>query len=218
MERRKNIIYGLVLWSFLLSLLVSLPCQASADSDEVVIERYPDEAIFRLENMKPGDFAYRTLTIQNNHDRNIIYTMQLENQGDITLYNELLLQITFMDEIVFYGKLKDYKGINDRLLIAETEEMVKFELKFPEELGNEYQGLRAEFILDFTARAADESGTVAGVITELSNPIKGTNGLGGKLPATATNTVLYLIMGISLVVLGGIVSRLSGRKREVNKT
>lgn len=219
MERRRKPLYGLALFSFLLVLFYFSPNEIDADSkeDEVVIDRYPDEAIFRLENMKPGDFAYRTLTVQNNQGRDLLYTMKLENAGEPKLYNELLLQVNFDSETVFNGKLKDYKGIKDRSLHTKSEEILEFYLKFPEELGNEYQGLRADFIIDFTAKAGDDTGIVAGVVTENGNPIKGMNGSGGKLPITATNIFTYLLIGIFLIIAGGIASRLTGRKNEALK-
>lgn len=219
MERQRKPLYGLALFSFLLFLFCFSPNEVDADSkeNEVVIDRYPDEAIFSLENMKPGDFAYRTLTVQNNQDLDLLYTMKLENTGELKLYNELLLQVSFDDETVFNGKLKDYQGMNDRLLHARSEEILEFYLKFPEELGNEYQGLRADFIIDFTAKAGDDSGIVAGVVTENGNPIKGIGGSGGKLPSTATNIFTYLLTGIFLIIAGGAASRLTGRKKEVLK-
>lgn len=225
MKTRKRIVYIIALFSFLFSYFYFIPNIVGAESieDEVVIDRYPEEAIFKLENMKPGDTAYRTLIIQNNHDRDLLYTMQLVNLGEEKLYNELLLRITYKDEIVFYGKLKDYTGVIDRPLSSNTEELVEFDLKFPEELGNEYQGLLAEFLLEFTARAASDSGIVGGVATGSGNPISGADGngssgiTGGILPQTATSIFTYLLIGGVLLIIGGTASYLSKKKGPVNE-
>lgn len=226
MKRRKSIVFIIALFSFLFFIFQVLPSNALAENpkDKIVIDHYPQEELFQVGNTKPGDYAYRTLLIQNNNDEDILYTMQLRNDGDQMLFNELILQITYLDELVFDGKLKDYDGVIDRPLTSKTEEVLGFELKFPEELGNEFQGKTAEFTLEFNARAASDSGLVGGIATGSGNPISGADGngssgttKGGILPQTATNIFTYLLIGGGLLIIGGTVSYLSKKKSPVNE-
>lgn len=210
MKRRKRLLYITALFSFLFFSFYLLPHSAGAEvDDEVVIDRYPQEELFKVENTKPGDHAYRSLLIQNNNNLDIFYTMQLRNDGDLKLFNELLLQITVLDEIIFDGKLKDFDGFMDRPLDTQSEETIGFNLKFPEELGNDFQGLRADFVLVFNARAAESSGLVTPLSTE---------GKGGMLPRTATNILSYLLIGGLLLTIGGIASYLSRKNKQIDNS
>ena len=56
--------------------------------------------------------------------------MELTNEGDTKLYNELVLRIIYMNEIVFHGELEDYDGVMDCPLASMTEEGINFDLKF----------------------------------------------------------------------------------------
>lgn len=218
MKRQRLCIHFPVVFLLILCF-VSLDVNAvsgKSAKEEIMIERYPDEAIYQLENMKPGDIAYRTLTIKNNNKRDLFYTMELNNVGDPALYNELLLRIMYLDEVVFYGKLKDYEGVVDRPLTAQAEEIIEFDLKFPEELGNEYQGLTAAFRFEFTARTADDESLISTIAKgegdSLSNPGKG---IGSVLPKTATHIFTYLFIGFLLLIIGGLISYLNERKRRL---
>lgn len=226
MKRRKSIVFIIALFSILFFIIQIIPSIALAEipEDQIVIDQYPQEELFQVGNTKPGDSAYRTLLIQNNNDEDILYTMQLRNDGDQMFFNELILQITYLDKLIFDGKLKDYDGEIDRPLTAKTEEILGFELKFPEELGNEFQGKRADFTLVFNARVASDSGLVGGIATGSGNPIIGADGdgssgtaKGGILPRTATNIFTYLLIGGGLLIIGGTVSYLSKKKAPVNE-
>ncbi|MCG5104016.1 hypothetical protein [Oceanobacillus alkalisoli] len=194
------------------------PVSGNTATKEVSIERYPDEVLFQLENMKPGDAAYRTLAIKNIHNQDITYTMELHNAGDPTLYDALLLRVMYLDEVIFYGKLKDYEGIVERPLKSHTEETIEFGLEFPQELGNEYQGLNAAFHLEFTAKAIIEESVGAATLKGEGKPqFSNGKGVGFPLPRTATHLFTYLLIGLFLLFIGGIIGYSNKRKKRLQR-
>lgn len=215
MKSEKHNMYIIALCSILFLNFYSFPGIVMAENaeDTIVIDRYPKEELFNIGNTKPGDYAYRPLLMQNNNDVDILYSIQMRNDGDEKLFNELLLQVTDSDGTIFDGKLKDFEGFIDRPLDAQSEETIDFKLKFPEELGNEYQGLIAEFVLVFHAKAASDIGLAKGAVNA------GSSGLvqGGTLPQTATNMFTYLVVGALLLLIGGAVNYLNSKKDQVNE-
>ncbi|MHA6252384.1 LPXTG cell wall anchor domain-containing protein [Oceanobacillus sp. CAU 1775] len=219
MKKEKNILYIIALFSFLFVGFLILPNHVEADdaTEEIVIDRFPSEELFYVENAKPGDYAYRPLLIQNNHDIDILYSMHIRNDGETKLFDELLLQVTFFDEIVFDGKLKDYEGYTDYPIGANKEVETGFKLMFPAELGNEFQNKKAEFTLVFQAVAKEAPSFVGGISTEVgsgdSSTVKGiSTNEGSTLPKTATNIFTYILIGGLLIALGASVSYLSKRE------
>jgi len=170
--------------------------------NDVAISLSPNEKLFDITNMKPGDWAPRTLTVTNSGDADFVYQMQLQNSGEKKLFNELMVEIKAGDTELYQGKLADLKSLPERKLTSGTEENLDITIRFPEHLGNDFQGLSSAFVFSFTAKGKDNTtvqamtkGQVASVSTipsEYSQP-----------PSSAT--IFYLILTGTFLVVGGIV-------------
>jgi len=179
--------------------------------EEIQLDRYPVEAVFNVDNAKPGDYATRIITVQNLHEFDVHYNVEVINVGAEKLFNEILLRLMHKEEIVFDGKLKDYQGVVDRLIPTNSEEVVEFYLKIPEELGNEFQGVQADFVIEFSAERAEED-------TAISS-IAGGNGMlwddsGSVLPRTASPIFTFIIIGMILSLIGGILLYVNYRNKQ----
>ncbi len=175
----------------------------------------PNQYLFTINNMKPGDSAERTLTIQNRGEVDFRYsTEQKFKKGSKKLFNEFLLKVTDGNGILYEGKLKDFKGLPERFLKAKTEEDIQFLVKFPDALGNEFQGLTFEtaflfYIEDLTTEPEQnetpgpnqsDNSNQPRPITDTTSPPKE----GKILPSTATNYFNFMMIGICFIFIGGI--------------
>lgn len=188
---------------------------------EITIDVLPGEVLFDVDNMKPGDWAPRTVVIQNNGMMAFNYTTTLKPEGkSMKLFNELLLEIKDSNGELYNGKLADFKELAPRSLKPSSEEKVHYTVRFPTHLGNEFQGLDAKFTLIFSAKGKDNaidekavSATIAG-----DGGSGGSSGIssGSALPATATGIFNMLLIGF-LLVAGGALLVLYNRKRMKTK-
>ncbi|MEH7526720.1 LPXTG cell wall anchor domain-containing protein [Bacillus sp. JJ1503] len=122
------------------------------------IETKPNNYLFDVKNMSPGDWATRTLTIQNRGESDFTYNSEsYYKAGSRKLYNEFLLKVWDSKGLLFEGKLKDFDGFKPRHLPSKNEEDLKFEVTFPYELGNEFQGLAFNFELRFVMENSGQS-------------------------------------------------------------
>lgn len=177
----------------------------TTENNEINISLSPTGTLFDITNMKPGDWAPRTITVKNMGTKDFDYLMQLQNSGDEKLFNELLLEIKVADQELYQGKLTDFKSLPIRKLATGNEENLDVTIRFPEHLGNEFQGLHASFDFIFTAEGNDsETETVqevmVGKIDSSGSPMSG----GPRLPESTTNLFNFMLIGGALGV-GGIV-------------
>ncbi|QKY68985.1 TasA family protein [Lentibacillus sp. CBA3610] len=171
---------------------------AAAQSNAVIdINVKPEDYLFDLTNMKPGDWAPRTIKVQNNGTNAFEYVTTFKNNGGSEkLFRELLLEVTDSDNALYTGKLTNFNGLSPRYLSASSEEELTFTIRFPEHLGNEFQGLETNILLTFQAAGnTDTDQAFSG----------GTVGGGSPLPDTATDKFTYLLIGIALMTVGGII-------------
>ena len=179
----------------------------TTENNEINISLSPTGTLFDITNMKPGDWAPRTITVKNMGTKDFDYLMQLQNSGDKKLFNELLLEIKAGEQELYQGKLADFESLPIRKLATGNEENLDVTIRFPEHLGNEFQGLHASFDFIFTAEGNDsEAETVTvqevmiGKIDSSGSPMSG----GPRLPDSTTNLVNFMLIGGALGV-GGIV-------------
>ncbi|RSK26413.1 LPXTG cell wall anchor domain-containing protein [Bacillus sp. HMF5848] len=125
------------------------------ESEPVIdIETAPTNRLFDIKNIKPGDWAIRTLTIENKGNRNFEYNMRVEKEsGSDLFYDTLLLEVSDDSSLLYKGKLSGFQGFKSRELAMFTSEDLTFRVDFPFESGNEYQGLETAVLFKFTAEA-----------------------------------------------------------------
>jgi LPXTG-motif cell wall-anchored protein len=165
---------------------------------EIDIATTPEKVLFNVKDFKPGDWAIRTLKIKNSGKEDFKYLASAKlKSGSEKLYNELLLTINDSNKEIFSGKLSDFKKLEPRLLNQAEQEELVFNVKFPYELSNEFQGLAS--IVEFKFYA---EGTLGGVL-----PVDGP-----KLPNTGSNMFNILLAG-AVLVLGGTILQFFLKRR-----
>lgn len=138
-------------------LTLSIPLKYTWASDapqRVDIESAPSDILFNLSNMGPGNSEEQVLVIKNNGNLDFNYNVMVEfDSGSELFYNTLLLKVLDQsNNVLFNGKLSDFTGFADRrFLKTYSEEPIKFAVKFPDECGNEYQGLAMNVLFTFEA-------------------------------------------------------------------
>lgn len=182
--------------------VVSAEGENDTTENEIAISISPEEGLFDISNMKPGDWAPRTITVQNSGSKDFVYQMQLQNKGETKLFNELLLEIKAGETELYQGKLAELKSLPARNLTSGTEENLDITIRFPEHLGNDFQGLESAFVFSFTAEGNDRT-TVQVMTTGQVDSVGPTPG-GDNLLTKSSNVFNLLLFG-SLFVAGGIV-------------
>jgi LPXTG-motif cell wall-anchored protein len=185
---------------------------ADSTTPEIKIDALPQKVLFDIDNFKPGDWAPRVLTIQNNSNQDFSYNIQVRmKSGSTKLFNIFHLTIEDKSEVLFNGELKDFKGLEWRSLAAFSEEKLTVTIEFPYVSGNEFQGLDTE--VEFVLYAEGESEPPP---TDPNNPggddgeseTPGHNGGSpnkptGTLPQTGEDNPLFLILtGLFLSMTG----------------
>jgi hypothetical protein len=174
----------------LFSLLVnSLGNTQAAPNElpELDIATTPTKVLFEIDNMKPGDWATRTISISNNGKQDFRYNMSINyKSGSKELYKELNLVVNDSKGELYNGKVKDFKEFDARTLFKTKKEDITFKVEFPSYLGNEFQGHVSEIEFKFFV-----SGTLGGIL-----PVDGP-----KLPDTATD--MFNIIGVGVILLIG---------------
>lgn len=176
---------------------------AVTSSPEIDISVSPNPYLFDLSNLKPGDWAERTLTIQNKGKQDFSYLASSKlKEGSEKFYNELVLKISDSNKVLFDGKMKDFHKLDPRLLGKNDSEQLVFNVVVPEELGNEFQGLGSEVEFKFYVE-----GTAGGLL-----PADGP-----KLPNTGSDMFNILIIGVILVLTGTIIQFVLVFRRKMAK-
>ncbi|USK45402.1 LPXTG cell wall anchor domain-containing protein [Cytobacillus oceanisediminis] len=176
--------------------------------------------LFKLENLKPGDWMPRNITIKNDGEQDFKYTSNIGKSKSIKgLFEELELEVKKDTKMLYEGKLKDFKGFSPRELVKGTEETLFFQVTMPEHLGNEFQNSAAEVEIIFLAEATGDPGT------DNETPGSGDNNNSGggsnnsppstdatvipekvnKLPNTATNNYNLLLIGALFLSTGSVI-------------
>jgi len=210
----------------LFSLSPFLNKSASAD-DRISIGVFPNDTLFQVENMKPGDWAPRTVTVENNGQEAFSYSMHIESESTDKLFNELLLEIKTPEIELYTGKLADFENLEERNLERGEEENLELTIRFPSHLGNEFQGLNTAFNIIFTAKGDldDAVVQVPGFIgsdeyppsENGSSPALGSSDTpshsGGTLPQTATDIFLFLLLGAVLLINGILLYKYNQQRK-----
>ena len=207
MKKLFQILPLLLLFSWI-SLFPVTSVYADGENDtekkEIDISLTPTDTLFEVSNMKPGDWAPRTITVKNIGSKDFDYQMQLQNSGDEKLFNELLLEIKAGDKELYQDKLAAFKSLPIRKLATGNEENLEITIRFPEHLGNEFQGLQSSFAFTFTAEGNESDPVQEEIIGQIASSGSPMSPGGPILPDSAANLINYILLGAALVV-GGIV-------------
>jgi LPXTG-motif cell wall-anchored protein len=227
LKMKSKLFKVIILYSCIALTVVFLPIGNTGAVEspvEIDIATSPSEYLFIVGNMKPGDWANRVITVKNSGNKDFDYATEAKYEsGSETLYNQLDLQVSDANGLLFDGKLSDLKGLDTRSLASLSEEKLTFNVLFPSESGNEFQGLATEVALIFTAEAEpgenppEENG---GGTPPADNNTGGNNSdddsfLGSVLPQTGeTNPLYYYLSGLAMVLAGIIAFK--AKKLTVN--
>ncbi|WP_066298290.1 LPXTG cell wall anchor domain-containing protein [Bacillus sp. FJAT-29937] len=154
---KKKILIALIIIGYLSIASLPLTIYANENNQSGIIIS-PDKYLFDLSNIKPGDTAARILTIQNREKTDFTYISKAQFlKGSEKLYKEFLLKVWDSKEVLYNGKLSDFDGFKPRHLPSKSQEDLRFEVTFPYELGNEFQGLAFDFELRFIMEPSRQS-------------------------------------------------------------
>jgi len=200
-KKLRKLLFGL---SFLIALMLTLTVPVSAKEEEESVKEIdimltPEKVIFDLDNLKPGDWAERTVTITNSGKKDFNYIVSGKRKsGSELFYRALQLVIKGPSGELFNGYLSEFKKLSPSEIVSGESETLTFIVKVPENLGNAYQGLKTEVEFKFYAE-----GTMGGVL-----PIDGP-----KLPTTATDYFNLLAAGGVMVGGGFLLFRLKKKMK-----
>ena len=202
---------------FIISLLTALVylsvvnLSSASAQGEITLDIMPGEVLFDVDNMKPGDWAPRTVVVQNNGLQEFSYATTLQpDKQSMKLFNELLLEVEDAQGELYNGKLADFKQLESRSLKPAKQEEIDFTVRFPTHLGNEFQGLDAKFTLFFSAEGSDNSKdekAISGTISGDDGGPGASGSSGSELPATATSVFNMILVGALLLAGGGWLIR-----------
>ncbi|WP_049887910.1 TasA family protein [Oceanobacillus massiliensis] len=214
-----------IIMSAVLLLIIVIPIHSLADeggedneeqprTSEIDISLSPSDVLFDITNMKPGDWAPRTIIVQNSGILDFSYQMELRNDGSQKLFNELMMEITDVEGELYNGKLAEFDVLPIRDIEAGKEEELTITIRFPEHLGNEFQGTNSAFAFLFTAEGAEQADSSDKDEQIVEGAVSGGDGSSGglSLPETATNIFNVLILGGIFLVIGFLILLLNRRR------
>lgn len=179
---------------------VSADGENGTDNNNIGFSISPKDTFFDISNMKPGDWAHRTITVENTGSEDFVYHMKLQNSGEKKLFNELLLEMKVGEQELYRGKLAAFKSLPARKMSSDIEENLDITIRFPEQLGNDFQGLKSVFAFSFTAQG--KNSTAVQVVTLGQIDSGGPTTAGFSLPTTSTNLFNFMLLGTALAASG----------------
>lgn len=217
----------ITLFSICFSLLSTPYVTAAADDEKAIsMDVSPQNALYDINNMKPGDWAPRTVTIENKGGRDFNYLVEIDHHGSDKLFRELLMEVEAGSEKIYDGKVADFTDLSPRELKAGQTETLEFTIRFPEYLGNDYQGLHTRFSLMFSAADTEDDnllpvtakGNADGTHSSESTNATLESAIGSDgdttLPKTATNIFNFLIVGSILAIIGVTLAATTWRRKK----
>ncbi|WP_428909045.1 TasA family protein [Niallia sp. Krafla_26] len=157
-------------------LFLSFSITTNAEEKEVDINTNPNGYFFEVDNLKPGDWMPRYITIINDGTRDFKYTAIVgEKKSKKGLLEELELLVEMDSKVLYEGKLIEFEGFNPRNLATGTSETMLFQVTMPYDLGNEFQKSSAEVEILFIAELVETPGG--------GNPPEDSESPGGNTPS-----------------------------------
>ena len=147
---------NILICTFLMGILflLTMPWTVTASAVDKA-EELPNQMLFQIENMKPGDWTTETYTVSNKRQENTHYVLASRfSGGSKKFYNQLQLTVKQGKDTLFQGQLADFQDFGTKKLGTEEETQFEFRIDFPYESGNEFQGLVTHF--DIVVQAEDQ--------------------------------------------------------------
>ncbi|MFG6115255.1 LPXTG cell wall anchor domain-containing protein [Halobacillus sp. MO56] len=170
-------------------LLTALPTLAS-DDDSIEVNVggiFPDRLLFNSSKLAPGRTVSQEIIVNNTKDFNLKYTVTSNyKNGSKQLYNILTCKV--FDEKgneLFKGKLSEFELNEQRNLKKSTADKLTFEVALGKEAGNEYQGLKTLFQINFVFKGKAPEKPKTG---EPSTPSDKDDGGGQGIPTTGDDS------------------------------
>lgn len=166
---------------------------------EIDISLEPKEVLFHVSNMKPGDWANRSIRISNDGTKKLSYSIKSEvSEGSTKLYEALKVTVKEKQEVLYEGSLKELQSMENRTLVTDRTDELIYTIHVPKELGNEYQGLQT--IVKFIFYAEGSEGNGVGTENETgSNQAQPPTNSNWQLPRTGVQQSSMVLIGIGLV-------------------
>ncbi|MBY0122945.1 M73 family metallopeptidase [Bacillus sp. S/N-304-OC-R1] len=155
----KNRLLLKVLPIIIFSLLLGQNNISAAKKEIDINTSNPSGYLFKVGNLKPGDWMPRDITILNEGTQDFRYMATLGKKKSVKgLLGELELIVKKDEKILYEGKLDKFKGFTPRELKIGSSEILFFQVTMPYDLGNAYQSAGAEVEILFFAEALGEPG------------------------------------------------------------
>jgi hypothetical protein len=159
--KRKKLLYIVVVYcivALIIGVTTSMEQVRAEERKEIDLSLTPKDVLFDVSNMKPGDWAERSIRVNNEGAAKFLYTMSSEfADGSKKLYEALTLEVKDRERVLYKGSLGGFTKLSGRILSAGQSEQLIYTVRFPEELGNEYQGLGTK--VKFVFYAEKDGGT-----------------------------------------------------------
>ncbi|KEK23553.1 LPXTG cell wall anchor domain-containing protein [Bacillus gaemokensis] len=196
----------------IVGIIMGMETMQAKEQKEVDLSISPNEVLFDVPNMKPGDWATRSIRVNNNNDSSFFYYINSEfNEGSEKLYRALQLTVKVSEKVLYNGSLSEFTGEEKRILAGGGTEQVQYVVRFPEELGNDYQGLNVKMkfvfyagsdnnMLDSTYNKEKDTSNVHADHNKDSSS-QSTNGKHNSLPNTgsANRNIMFILLGSGLI-------------------
>jgi hypothetical protein len=216
----------LIMFFLLSSFIFAFPFASGlAAGEEIVIKTLPEKVLFSIKNMAPGRSDTKVFAIQNGGKEDFNYKTSVKlKSGSEKLYNELLVEFSDQDKVLYKGSLKNLNKIEPRFLAKSISEKFSIKVIEPGALGNDFQGLGCELEFRFYAESIvpgtkPDNGTVKPNTPASSTPGAVNNvmpnNLISELPNTATNFFNLILVGIIFVAAGVTMQSYMNKRKKL---
>ncbi|MDQ0297783.1 LPXTG-motif cell wall-anchored protein [Salibacterium salarium] len=209
-------LYGIIALFFL--ILKPFGSTVALDAAPVVdLTTSPENRFIEVDNLKPGDYMTRSITVNNegNQDVNYVMTSQKQSGSDL-LFEQLDLSVADDKTTLYQGKMHEFDGFRTQSLDVNGHDELQVTVEFPAESGNEFQNLTTDVLFQFLAEEQTD--------TTPSDPGQPDEGLGNPgddtmlpngLPQTGEEpqTLFYILGGMIFAI--GISILVIARQKEL---
>lgn len=140
----------------------------SFETGTVEISVTPATAVFNFNNMAPGVWNEKDITVKNNGTLDYQYSIGAElSEGDENaskLFNKLWVEIYDENDAISEGEWLAQLEMPSRLLESGDSETLNIKIKLDDDVDNSYQDLAANFNLVFTATQSLSEQVESGVV------------------------------------------------------